>query len=185
LMALKGDQVMVEAIRQVQTNGYFKDAIDQESRRLAALGMGRTNSNWLRNELDDELFMLGIDSVEGLSRTLDRLLAMEAARQMTVTSIALKRYQLRHGILPSDLNSLIPDLLPEIPRDPVDGRPLRYRPNADGTFLLYSIGKDGRDDGGDPTPDGKVKGWLHGRDWVWPQPATAAEIQKFYDNPPK
>ena len=50
---------------------------------------------------------------------------------------------------------------------------LRYRLKPDGTFLLYSVGEDARDDGGDPTPPsaGKFDLW-EGRDAVWPSSAA-------------
>ena len=44
----------------------------------------------------------------------------------------------------------MPEFVPKVPLDPVDGQPLRYRRNADGTFLLYSVGENGKDDGGNP-----------------------------------
>jgi hypothetical protein len=78
-----------------------------------------------------------------------------------------------------------------LPLDPVDGQPLRYRRNSDGTYLLYSIGENGVDDGGNPSlednTDNSSAYWpnLHALDWVWPQPATPAEVQYFYDHPPK
>jgi hypothetical protein len=112
---------------------------------------------------------------------------VEAARQMTVTAIALKRYQLKHGNYPPNLDSLVPEFVPTVPLDPVDGKPLRYQPKADGTFLLYSIGENGVDDGGDPALEKGVESssfnWLnpHALDWVWPQPATPEEIQKYYE----
>jgi hypothetical protein len=110
----------------------------------------------------------------------------EAAKQTVVAAIALKRYQIKNGNYPSELNSLAPEFIPAVPLDPADGQPLRYRGNADGTFLLYSIGENGLDNGGDPTvakgADGKNLQWLNPRalDWVWPQPATEAEIQAYY-----
>jgi hypothetical protein len=114
-------------------------------------------------------------------------MTVEVAKQATVTAVALKRYQLNHGNYPVDLNSLVPEFLPAVPLDPVDGQPLRYRPSADGTFLLYSVGENGKDDGGDPSLEKGVTGssfyWqnAHALDWVWPQPATAEEIQKYYE----
>ena len=102
----------------------------------------------------------------------------EAGRQIIVTAIALKRYQLKHGNYPPDLNSLVPEFVPAVPFDPVDGQSLRYRPNADGTFLLYSIGENGKDDNGNPSLEKGVQStslyWqnAHALDWVWPQPAT-------------
>lgn len=184
LAALKGDEVLIEATRQAETNGYFRDALSERDRKLIALGLSYPSTNWLRNELDDDL--LALADVKSVSHSLDRLLSMEAARRMTITAIALKRYQLRHGSWPPDLSALVPEFLPEIPRDPVDGKPLRYRPNPDGTFLLYSVGSDGKDGGGDVSPlSPRPIYWLRAPDWVWPQPATAAEIQKYYDNLPK
>jgi hypothetical protein len=113
----------------------------------------------------------------------------ETSKQMAVTAIALKRYQLKHGNYPPDLNSLVPEYVPSVPLDPVDGQPLRYRLNADGTFLLYSVGENGKDDGGNPawgTAD-VTTDYYHWQDsnaldWVWPQPATPEEIQNFYEH---
>jgi hypothetical protein len=68
----------------------------------------------------------------------------------------------------------------------MNGEPLHYRPNADGTFLLYSVGENGVDDGGNPSLEKDVTSsnyyWQnpHALDWVWPQPATGDEIQAYY-----
>ena len=122
---------------------------------------------------------------------LEKVMKVEVAKQMTVTAIALKRYQLKHGNYPPDLNSLVPEFVPTVPLDPVDGQPLHYRRNADETFLLYSVGENGVDDGGNPSLESGVTSsnyaWQnpHALDWVWPQPASAAEIQKYYENQAK
>jgi hypothetical protein len=110
-----------------------------------------------------------------------------AARAWTIhgmvqTVVALKRYRLREGRAPRDLASLVPDFLGSVPRDWVDGQPLRYRLSGEDTFTLYSVGEDGRDDGGDSRPALPVnsqrghEAWL-GRDWVWPQvPAARSSV---------
>ena len=74
----------------------------------------------------------------------------------------------------------------------MDGQPLRYRRNGDGTFLLYSVGENGKDDGGNPAFEKYVRifelfDWQNSEalDWVWPQPATEQEIQNYYAHPPK
>lgn len=187
LRVLKGDQVMIECIRQIETNGFFKNAFAERDRKNSALGLNSMSDNWLRNTLDDEIWSSFADNAEATGHSVDRVLSIEATRNVVIAAIALKRYQLRHGIWPTDLKALVPEFLSEVPRDPVDGQPLRYRANADGTFTLYSIGSDGEDNGGDPTPTGSSKSlyWLRGRDWVWPQPATAEEVRNFYQNPPK
>jgi len=109
------------------------------------------------------------------------VLNAEVSRELTTTALAIKRYQLRHGRYPSELGALVPAFLPAIPRDPADGKPLRYRLHPDGSFLLYSIGEDGVDDGGDASPAVKTENinWVKGRDYVWPWPATAEEVAAY------
>ena len=74
----------------------------------------------------------------------------------------------------------------------MNGQPLRYRLKADRTFLLYSVGQNDKDDGGNPAQpsndnDFPDYNWNDSRalDWVWPQPATEAEIQNYYAHPPR
>lgn len=90
----------------------------------------------------------------------------ENLREMAVTSLALKRYYLRQRRFPDQLAALVPGFLSTLPTDWMDGQSLRYRLNADGTYTLYSVGDDGRDDGGDPTP--AAPGRSDGRDLLWP-----------------
>jgi hypothetical protein len=121
----------------------------------------------------------GYASTVNLQRFLLRVTRLEIQRSLTVTAIALKRYALRHGAYPADLAALVPEFLNTVPRDVMDGRPLRYRLNADGSFLLYSVGEDAVDNGGDPSPiPSGPKGWTGGRDVVWPAPATARETEE-------
>ncbi len=94
--------------------------------------------------------------------------------EMVKTSIALNRHKLRHGQWPESLDALSPELIPTPPRDFMDGQILRYRRQPDGSFVLYSVGQDGTDDGGDPTPtlpnqNAQDRSPWDGRDWVWPQ----------------
>ena len=61
----------------------------------------------------------------------------------------------------------------------IDGKPLRYRLKDEQHFLLYSVGLDGKDNGGDPTEGPEqynVEGKNTGRDWVYPELATSEEI---------
>jgi hypothetical protein len=94
--------------------------------------------------------------------------------EMVKTALALKRYELRHGKVPSELATLVPDFLPALPCDFMDGQPLRYRSNSDGSFTLYSVGDNLRDDGGNSSlepgernPAQPASAWS-GKDWVWP-----------------
>ena len=83
---------------------------------------------------------------------------------------ALERYRLANGEYPGTLDALLPQFIEKLPHDIIGGAPLIYHPTADGIFLLYSIGWNEKDDGGQQeTPQTKngaidfTKG-----DWVWP-----------------
>jgi hypothetical protein len=186
LRMFQSDQVLIEASREVRTNGFFKIALADRDRKISALGLDRPGTNWIRNQMQDQIWLMFGGSVQGLKSTIDRVMYGEAARTITVTAIALKRYQLQHGTYPPDLKALVPGFLPEVPLDPVDGHPLRYQKLTDSAFLLYSVGNDMMDNGGDPNPQPGTKTfqWQRTRDWVWPQPATPQGVQYFRAHPP-
>ena len=71
----------------------------------------------------------------------------EAKRRDAQTTLAIERYQLANGRLPSQLNDLVPEFLPSVPGDPFDGKPLRYRLRATG-YIVYSVGEDREDNSG-------------------------------------
>ena len=104
----------------------------------------------------------------------------EVQREMTVTAIALKRYYLKFKKYPATLQELVPTYLSDLPIDYMDGKPLRYYLNSDGSFTLYSIGEDGVDYHGDPAPKDKMSAPpFNGLDIVWPARATKKEIETF------
>ncbi len=112
------------------------------------------------------------------SRFLVRIRTVEIERALLICALALKRYELKHSQYPTDLSALVPEFVTQPPRDPMDGKPLRYRLNPDGTFLLYSIGENGVDDGGNPAPLKEApRQWWRSRDAVWPWPASREEVQ--------
>ncbi|MCH8344387.1 MAG: hypothetical protein IH983_10400 [Planctomycetes bacterium] len=73
-------------------------------------------------------------------------------RDAMLVAIGLELYRRHNGAWPQSLDMLVPDLLPTVPPDRFDGKPLRYR-LIDGKPLLYSIGSDRNDDGGRPPLD--------------------------------
>jgi len=81
----------------------------------------------------------------------------------------LERYRLAHGNYPEALDALVPLFVEKLPPDIIGGQPLKYRRTADGKFLLYSIGWNEKDDGGQVVhnKDGSVVN----DDWVWGVPS--------------
>ncbi|MCB1127969.1 MAG: hypothetical protein KDM81_15855, partial [Verrucomicrobiae bacterium] len=101
------------------------------------------------------------------AKALGKCAQADAWNRVLVTAIALKRFHLKHGRPPEQLGELVPAFLPEIPIDWMDGEPLRYRLNPDSTWLLYSVGEDGNDDGGDAEcPRQTNPSWTLARDYV-------------------
>ncbi|MEI7733344.1 MAG: hypothetical protein WCO56_27480 [Verrucomicrobiota bacterium] len=116
---------------------------------------------------------------------LKKIAAAETLRRMAIVAIALKRYHHQHQSYPEKLEGLVPVFLKAVLKDIMDGQSLRYRLNTNGTFTLYSVGEDGIDQGGEPGTGYKsdTRPTLQrGKDWVWPQPATAAEVDQYNES---
>jgi hypothetical protein len=81
----------------------------------------------------------------------DRLFELDPRMQvhcdLARTALAIERFRLPTDELPARLEELVPRYLPQVPIDPFDGRPIRYRRRQTG-YLLYSVGVDGRDNDG-------------------------------------
>jgi hypothetical protein len=77
---------------------------------------------------------------------------LDALRRSARAAIAVERYRLAHeGRRPEKLDDLVAAFLPQLPADPFDGEPLRYKQLPAG-FVVYSIGPDRTDDGGTERP---------------------------------
>ncbi len=191
LRTLKSESIILETLRTMQTNQnqFYKADYDKMTAHLSSLGITNVGAAFFQAlKIPDFMDAFGD---YGLAPVVSKVVRIETARRVVVTAIALKRFQLAHGKSPETLDELEPGFLSTIPIDPYDGKPLHYYANADGTYLLYSVGENGRDDGGDPALEKGVTSsyyfWQnnHALDWVWPHPATPAEVEMFYAHPPK
>ncbi len=72
----------------------------------------------------------------------------DAENALLLVTLALRAYRLDHGAYPASLAALTPAYLPSVPADPFAASgPLRYKRTGAG-YVLYSVGPDGKDDGG-------------------------------------
>lgn len=101
--------------------------------------------------------------------------AQTAARNQTKVNQALiacglERFRCARGEYPELLESLVPQFAEKLPHDVIGGQPLKYRRTNDGQFVLYSVGWNESDDGGEIalTKSGNAD-WNAG-DWVWRYP---------------
>jgi len=67
----------------------------------------------------------------------------------SAAAVAVERYRLKHDNLwPRSLKEVVKaGLLKEIPKDPYDGQPLRFKRTPTG-LVVYSLGPDKTDNGG-------------------------------------
>lgn len=79
----------------------------------------------------------------------------ETKNGLLLLALALHAFQSEHGRYPAALSELTPAYLKKLPDDPfaVQGT-FQYRRKGN-TYLLYSVGPDGKDDGGQPIDDPK------------------------------
>ncbi len=89
-----------------------------------------------------------------ISRLGDYLVQM----QLAVVGLALEEFRARNGAYPESLDEL--RLPPGATTDPFGGKPFVYRPGK-ASVLLYSVGQDGADGGG------QTRGKSGERDVVW------------------
>jgi hypothetical protein len=97
----------------------------------------------------DILIGLLVPAVRKVQSAQDR--AEQVERNLHV-AFALAAYRRDEGRYPARLADLAPKYLAAVPDDLFAGRPLVYRPSEAG-YLLYSVGANGKDEGGRWTDD--------------------------------
>jgi hypothetical protein len=80
-------------------------------------------------------------------RTFDSEARLDAQLGTAELALAVRIYKAKHKFYPSSLAQLVPDILPELPKDPYTGEDFLYNPRGM-TILIYSVGPNLKDDGG-------------------------------------
>ncbi len=133
-------------IRIVETNHAFPTVLASAHTNFIQQGleMRLPSPDSMRIDID----ALGVnclfsDDAYDSYRLLRMAMVSETVRSVAITAIALKRYELDNHQFPPTLNDLNPGLLKTNLTDYMNGQALHYRPNTNGTFLLYSVGRVG------------------------------------------
>ena len=144
--------------------GYFKQGEDNAARTPWELHQQEPQSHqkdkhFLRSMMLEIL-------VPAHARTGQMAWRLRARRSAVVTILALKRWQLAKGEYPESLDELVAEkYLAALPQDPYSDAELKYERRGD-DFVLYSLGADFDDDGGQDNQWGEGEG---GGDRVfWP-----------------
>jgi hypothetical protein len=111
--------------------------------------------------------------VPAISRVGEQCHLSKAHVQAAITILGLLRHKKDKGFYPENLQKLMTiGYLKELPMDPYSDKPLIYR-RTDDSFLLYSVGPNFKDDGGQLSRDrtGRVEKWpADGDHLFWPLP---------------
>lgn len=161
------DQNQAFQARLVQEN--LIAAIDGTSQSIHPQTIGRVTER-LRTEQISPYKILAKMSLPGFVAVMPKTAKTQTILDQALIACALERYRLAHSEYPDKLEALTPQFIEKLPHDIFDGNPLRYRREADGAFLLYSIGWNQKDDGGvvamQPAPSSRQDD--KNGDWVWP-----------------
>jgi RNA polymerase sigma factor (sigma-70 family) len=130
-----------------------KKAAGSPADLIEALRGGRHSTQDMSKWLGDYLIVSHVQNIRNVQRPLDRI---EQVQRNLHLALALAAYRHDHGRYPDKLDALAPRYLREVPGDLFSGKALIYRPTERG-YLLYSVGANGRDEGGhgpEDTPRG-------------------------------
>jgi hypothetical protein len=83
----------------------------------------------------------------GLRTLVDTSQKAQALLKCTIAALAAERFRQQAARWPTGLEELVPLHLQSAPRDPYDGKVLRFRRLDDG-IVIYALGPDGQDNGG-------------------------------------
>ncbi len=169
LFCLETIQDTIETVRRIKKGSPWNEVSNGLTQSYARLD--KVSSSFLRYR-----HCIALMALPNFSRAVQVGTRNETLRQMALTAIALKRYQIQHSCLPVNLSALTPEFLAIPTYDPLAGRPLQYVLRQDGTYLLYSVGQNGIDDGGE-TPF-----WYKGKYGLWDEPDAvwpAAEAKQI------
>jgi hypothetical protein len=112
---------------------------------LAEAVLGKDITPEARGEIYSHvIFFLVGASARNFRHAYDR---QEQGERNLHVAFALAAYQRDYGGYPKTLDALAPKYLDKVHDDLFTGKPLIYRPAENG-FVLYSLGPNGKDDGG-------------------------------------
>jgi hypothetical protein len=106
-------------------------------------------------------------AVPNFRRAIQTLARNQTLADEARVACALERYRLANGNYPETLDAVAPRFIDKFPHDVIGGQPLKYRRTDNGKYLLYSIGWNEQDDGGQSTMNDQRTERLDDGDWVW------------------
>ena len=163
-------------------NEYSLAAVDERARRVFPEIIERGTLALSAMHANPYTFFARL-LLPALAKPVERSARIQTYVDCARVACALERYRLAKGSLPETLGSLAPQFLEQIPNDVIDAKPLRYHRDPNGGYVVYSIGWNQTDDGGQlfwdkgQSRDAERLRYKEPRldftkgDWVWLMPA--------------
>jgi hypothetical protein len=127
-----------------------------------------TDLNAKQNPLRYPDYIMARMMIPALTSVSSTVLLVQARERQALAAIALERFYLKHAKYPAKLQELVPEFAAAVPLDPCDGKEVRYRTTTAGRYLLWCLGLDGKDDGGEIKKNGvPMKSPDYLGDWTW------------------
>jgi hypothetical protein len=134
-----------------EADAFYREAIRQAALPRPERDLTAVDVDALVKDLGRRYFLLCM-VVPAVARFVQQSDAVQCHVAGTALQLAVEGYRAEHGSLPPALDALVPSWLDAVPTDPYSGRPFVYRlvPAAENErgYVLYSVGADGKDDGG-------------------------------------
>jgi hypothetical protein len=115
--------------------------IPERTKAIEALGIENLNMRGVPH-MDGDFYKF-----RATYSPLDDYVVDHLALDKAICVLSVEKYRNDKKSLPDNLSQLIPEYLSEIPLDPFDGQPMRYKKTAKG-YVVYSIWRDRVDNGG-------------------------------------
>jgi len=120
-------------------------------------------------------------------KTAKRFLRNLAMLRCAIVGLAVERYRQEQQHWPNKLADLVPKFITQVPSDPFDGAPVRFRQLDDGA-VIYTLNEEGKDNGGNLHSAGNNSGSKAPAFRLWdvgsrrqpaPKPSSGAHVPQI------
>ncbi|MFO1491512.1 MAG: hypothetical protein U1F77_13235 [Kiritimatiellia bacterium] len=143
----------------IQNVGLYYSSWGKGEDQYAAFGLERINFKmlWTKSNVVGAMIFVESAIFGAPFGYLNRECALKCDAAGTRIMLACRLFELEKGRMPDKLEELVPELLPTVPADPFDGKPMRYDARRK---VVYAVGPDLIDSGGSTNKVEKsIQGW--------------------------
>jgi hypothetical protein len=142
--------------------------VDVTNRLISPTAVAQASADVSRQLKHFSLYKLeGMGALPGIIKTVKKFAVAQSSMDLAQVACALERYRLANSHYPETFDALAPQYIASLPHDIINGQPLHYHRTAGENYILYSVGWNEKDDGGQVVLDKKGMIDRDRGDWVW------------------